>query len=293
MKALSAIWFCWAIIGLSPIAGRYAVGVINPALLVLLATLLAILFFAPWLIRTKKWGELFARANRWKFLFIGTFGTALPFFILLWALHYTTPGNTAILQQSELIYSLIFATIFLKEKPSRAQLAGSALILAGVILILLKEQYTPRWTGDLLVIGCTWMLQAASCIAKKLPTHLDHRLIATARNVYALPALIVLVTISAVTDSLTFQPGAQSTAVLLYTGILKYGWAMILWYQAIRALDLSKVTAIYLSYPVLSFILSIILGLEKPHIYQWVGLSLTLFGAYWISYITKKQQEQI
>ena len=295
MNPLLAVWLCWAIVGASPIAGRYAVGIVSPVLLVFLGTLAAVAFFAPWLTRHHKWGELFAAQTRWKFLFIGTFGTALPFSILLWALHYTTPGNAAILQQSELFYSLLIAALFLKEIPSKQQIWGSMLILAGVVLILLKEQYTPRWTGDLMVVGCTWMLQAASCLAKKLPSHLDHRVIAAARNIYALPALaIILLFLSFTTpQGLTFKPGFTALWVILYTGIFKYGWAMILWYQAIRALDLGKVTAIYLSYPVLSFILSLLLGFETLHLYQLFGLALTLAGAYWVSIIVKKQQEQV
>lgn len=291
MNPLLAVWLCWAIIGFSPIAGRYAVGAVSPVLLVFLGTLTAVAFFAPWLTRNGKWGELFAKETRLKFLFIGTMGTALPFSILLWALHYTTPGNAAILQQSELLYSLLIAFIFLREIPTKQQLLGSALILGGVILILLKEQYTPRWTGDLMVVGCTWMLQAASCVAKKLPKHLDHRVIAAARNIYALPALAVILALLASRGDMTFKTSLTSFGVLLYTGIFKYGWAMVLWYQAIRALDLGKVTAIYLSYPVLSLLLSILLGFETPHYYQLAGLALTLAGAYWVSLIVKKQQE--
>ena len=159
-SALSAAWICWAIVGLSPIMGKYAAGLISPAVLVFLGTLLGVLYFTPWITQHHKWGELFSRQTLGKFLFIGTFGTALPFTVLLIALHYTTPGNAAILQQSELIYSLILAAIFLREFPSKGQLGGSALIVLGVLIILLKEQYTPRWMGDLLIVGTTWMLQA-------------------------------------------------------------------------------------------------------------------------------------
>lgn len=293
MNPLLAAWLCWAIVGFSPIAGRYAVGVVSPVLLVFLGVIAAICFFAPWLTKHHQWRELFAPDVRWKFLFIGTFGTALPFSILLWALHYTTPGNAAILQQSELLYSLLIAFIFLKEIPSRQQLLGSALIFGGVLLILFKEQYTPRWTGDLMVVGCTWMLQAGSCVAKKLPKRLDHHLIAAARNVYALPALALILTLIVCTGHpLTLQAGWEATGITLYTGFFKYGLAMILWYQAIRALDLGKVTAIYLSYPVLSFILSVLLGFEKLHFYQLAGLALTLAGTCWVSIIVKKQQEK-
>lgn len=289
MNPLAATWLCWAIIGLSPIAGKYAVGVISPALLVFLGTLIGVIYFTPWITKNHKWGELLAKETRWKFLFIGTFGTALPFTISLIALHYTTPGNAAILQQSELLYSLLFAALFLKEYPTKAQLAGSALIVLGVAFILVKEHYTPRWTGDLLIVGSTWMLQAGSAMAKKLPKQLDYRLIGMARNLYALPALIIITAIIACTDTLVLNPNLQMFSVLTYTGVLKYGLAMVLWYKAIRMLDLSRVTAIYLSYPVLSLIGSALLGLEKITPYQVFGLLLTLAGAYWVSNLVKKQ----
>ncbi|MBR4591590.1 MAG: DMT family transporter, partial [Elusimicrobiaceae bacterium] len=253
-------------------------------------TLLGVLYFTPWVTKNKKWPELFAARTRWKFLFIGTFGTALPFTISLIALHYTTAGNAAILQQSELFYSLLIAAIFLGELPSKKQLAGSALIVAGVLIILLKEPYTPRWTGDLLIVGSTWMLQAGSALAKKLPKHIEYQLIGMARNLFALPALVLLLVVMFFRqEPFTLKPTLTMFAVLGYTGIFKYGLAMVVWYKAIRALDLSKVTAIYLSYPVLSLLLSVWLGLETPSLHQLVGLLVTCSGAYWVSLTVKKE----
>ncbi len=289
-SALTAAWICWALVGLSPIMGKYAAGLISPAVLVFLGTLLGVLYFAPWITQNKKWGELFARDTLDKFLFIGTFGTALPFTVFLIALHYTTPGNAAILQQSELIYSLIFAAIFLREFPSKGQLGGSALIALGVIIILLKEQYTPRWTGDLLIVGSTWMLQAGSTVAKKLPKHLDYRVIGMARNLFALPALIIILSVMyAVDQPFTFHTTPTAWLVLGYTGFLKYGLAMVVWYKAIRALDLSKVTAIYLSYPVLSLLFSAALGLDHITPHQITGLLISCAGAYWVSLTVQKE----
>lgn len=290
MSPLTAAWVCWAIVGFSPVAGKFAAGIISPALLVLFGTLLGVLYFAPWVSKNHQWGELWAPQYRWKFLFIGTFGTALPFTISLIALHYTTPGNAAILQQSELFYSLLIAAVFLREIPTKSQLAASALIVAGVLVILLKEPYTPRWAGDLLIVGSTWMLQAGSTVAKKLPKHLDHRLIGMARNLFALPALLIILSVMYVLrEPFTLKPTLMLWGVLGYTGLLKYGLAMVVWYKAIRALDLSKVTAIYLSYPVLSLLISAALGLETPSWHQLLGLLVTCTGAYWISLTATKQ----
>ena len=287
---LAAAWICWAIVGFSPIMGKYAVGIVSPALLVFLATLIGVLYFTPWITKNHKWQELLNTKMWGNFLFIGTFGTALPFTISLISLHYTTPGNAAILQQSELLYSLLFAIVFLKEFPSKKQLLGSTLILVGVLIILLKEKYTPRWTGDLLIVGSTWMLQAGSTVAKKLPKSLDYRVIGMARNLFALPALTIILAVMLIYhESFVLKPNFQFWSVLGYTGFLKYGLAMVVWYKAIRALDLSKVTAIYLSYPVLSLLISLILGLESPSYHQFLGLAITCLGAYWISKTVQKE----
>ena len=90
-------------------------------------------------------------------------------------------------------------------------------------------------------------------------------------------------------EPFTLRPTFQMFGVLIYTGLLKYGLAMVVWYKSIRALDLSKVTAIYLSYPVLSLLLSAALGLETPSEHQLLGLAVTCAGAYWISCTVKKQ----
>lgn len=107
------------------------------------------------------------------------------------------------------------------------------------------------------------MLQAGSTVAKKLPKQLDYRVIGMARNLYALPALVIIMAVILCTDGVIIKPNLQMFSVLSYTGLLKYGLAMVLWYKAIRAMDLSRVTAIYLSYPVLSLLGSAALGLEK------------------------------
>lgn len=291
IRPLWAIWLCWGIIGLSPIVGHYSTHVISPVLLVFLATLISCLFFIPCLLKNQNWKDLFSPATRWHFLFIGTFGTAIPFSVFLWALHYTTPTNAAILQQSELIYSLLFSIFFLKEIPSKKQLLGSLLILVGVLLVLFKEHYSARWRGDLMILASTWTLQAASCVAKKLPPHLNPLFIAAARSFYALPVLLLFMFLIPSSDQPYFiQTKIETFWILFYTGIFKYGIAMILWYQAIRQLDLSKVTAVYLSYPILTFVLSFLLGIETPHFYQLLGLLLCLAGTYTLHHILHKQE---
>ncbi len=54
-------------------------------------------------------------------------------------------------------------------------------------------------------------------------------------------------------------------------------------------MDLSKATAIVLSYPVLTALFSHLFGIEKIQAYQLVGLGLALAGAYWVTLLVRKQ----
>ena len=64
---------------------------------------------------------------------------------------------------------------------------------------------------------------------------------------------------------------------------------MVVCYKASRALDLGKLSAMYLFFPVLSLLLSAALGLDKITPHQVLGLLITCAGAYWVSLTVQKE----
>ena len=54
-------------------------------------------------------------------------------------------------------------------------------------------------------------------------------------------------------------------------------------------MDLSKATAVILSYPVLTIVLSALFKVEHVQMYQIFGLVCSLSGAYWITLLVKKR----
>ncbi|XTP69571.1 putative membrane protein [Parelusimicrobium proximum] len=282
-------WGCTLIVAFSSVVGKISISVVSPILLVLFGSILAFLFFTPFLVKSGGFKTLFDKRYTLKFFLIGTLGTALPFFILLTALKYTTPANVAILNQSELIYSLIFCYIFLRERPSAMQMLGSTLVLGGVVMVLFRSGMSVNLRGDLMVLSCVWMFQAGSIIAKRLPSEFDYKLISAARALYALPVVILIVIYLNSAGELVMKPSAFSFwASVFYTGFFKYGLAMIFWYFSIRALPLSKVTAIYLTYPVFTYVISVALGYDSWHGLKIAGMCLALIGGLLVNKILFK-----
>ena len=287
-----AIWIDTVITAINMVVAKYAVEYTSAALFLLLASLGATLCFIPHITCIHAWPRVFDRKYFWRYLGIGTLGTGLPMTIMVYALNFTTPTNASILNQFEIIYSLLLAWIILREKPSWAQLGGSALIIGGVTMLLWQAGFTPQLKGDLMIIGCLWMFQLSHILAKKLPADLDGQTVACIRSVFAMPALFLLIIYIAVTQGLTFRPTLTLGGCVLFSAVFCYYIGNALWYYGIRNMALGKATAIILSYPVFTFLISMMLGLDKLTIFKISGLVLALGGAYIVTLVRTQGESQ-
>ncbi|MDA8131236.1 MAG: DMT family transporter [Elusimicrobia bacterium] len=288
ISPLAAIWLTVCINSFFPIFGWLAAGRISPALYAFAGSAIGFACFLPWIARNGVFKTYF-RPGLWpRLLAVGFFGSALPIALLVTALRYTTPANAAILCQVEAVYALVLAGIFLKEKVTPSQLAGTSLVLAGTMLIALKERFTVRWTGDLMVLAVPLFYQISHLFSKKLPRELSHVFVASARTLFASLGILPLVAFAAARPGALFTPSLELLGILLVFGVALTALNNVLWYRAILNMDLSKATAIVLSYPVLTALLSHAFGIERLHVYQLAGLLLALAGAWWVTQLVKK-----
>ena len=284
-----AIWLAWFATSVNVVISKLAVPYVTSALFLFFACLIAVVCFRIYFGNNGQWQKLF-RKDVWpKALGMGTFGTALPMTIFMVALNYTTPVNAAIANQFEIIYSLILSSIILKEHPTIKQIGGSILILLGVGLIILEGGTSVQAKGDLMVIGCLWMYQVSHIFAKKLPSDLSPQTIAAARAFYAMPALLVLcIGLFFVQGPLQFNASAPTLwLVIVASAVINYFIGNCFWYQAIRNMDLSKATAIILSYPVMTYVLSVMFGQDRVTLYKILGMVLAVGGAYIVTLLAK------
>ena len=284
-----AIWLAWFATSVNVVISKLAVPYVTSALFLFFACLIAVICFRIYFGHSGEWEKLF-RKDVWpKALGMGTFGTALPMTIFMVALNYTTPVNAAVANQFEIIYSLILAAIILKERPTLKQIGGSILILLGVGMIILEGGTSIQAKGDLMVIGCLWMYQISHIFAKKLPADLGPQTIAAARALYAMPALgLLCLCLAAFQGPLLFNWDSSTLwMVLLASALVNYFLGNCFWYQAIRNMDLSKATAIILSYPVMTYILSVLFGQDRITFYKVLGMILAVSGAYIVTLLAK------
>lgn len=285
---VQALWASLFITAFYPIAGKSAVGLISPSMLLFLGAFICFLLFLPYLVKTNQLRELFNPKMVKSLMAIGLFNTALPFLCMFIALLYTTPSNAAILNQTELLYSLVLAWLFLGEKPSKKQLFGSALLLTGVIIILLQNRFSPKWRGDIIVLSSVWLFQVGHIFAKRLPKDLSPEFITAARAFYGMLWIIpISFLLSFINLPIFLKPTLKSFLIILYMGGIFHTFGNMFWYRAIRNMDLSKATAVILSYPVFTYLISVALGMENITAWQIAGLAFALSGAYLLTRVIR------
>jgi drug/metabolite transporter (DMT)-like permease len=276
LAALLADWVVtalWPLIGASGLRYYSAVPFLCAGLLIGLAVM------APWLAARGRWKTVLARDTAPALAAMGLF-SGLATAIYIFALNYTTPVNAVILAQIEVLYSALLSARFLGERPTLKQSLASVLVVAGTGLIVLRDLHTPRWRGDLMILATPWMYQVSHIFSKRLPPRLDPWVVAGGRVFYGLAALAPLCA-WALWRGAAWSWAPAALRVLMLQGVLMSSLNFILWYVAIRSLDLSKATTMLLSYPALTLLFSWGLGREQIHVVQIAGLLCTFAGAAW------------
>src|SRR5215470_3965429 len=110
---------------------------ISPLALTWLRFLFAALFYVPFAIAT--WTRAPGYSRREWPLLLGAGVALVPVFslTLYWALTYTSVANTALVRMTEPAWVLLLGAAFLGEHPTRRQLAGLVLALAGTAALVL------------------------------------------------------------------------------------------------------------------------------------------------------------
>ena len=286
MSPLAALLLDWVLTACWPLIGALGMRHYSGILFANGGLLLGGVLLCPFILKGGRWRALFDRRTAPVMAAMGFLSGGVTI-IFISALNFTSPANAAIMAQVEVLYSALLCGDFLRERISAKQALASSLIVAGTALIMLNDLSSPRWKGDLMILASPWMFQLSHLLAKRLPVDIDGLTLAAGRIFYG------LVTLAPFSFWSLWHGGRwswepQALTILAVQGVLMSCVNFVLWYKAIRGMDLSKATAIMLSYPALTVLFSWTLGREEITLVQIAGLWVTLAGASWISMLVRR-----
>lgn len=290
MSPLTALIIDWVITALWPLIGAIGIRHFSGVLFATAGLAIGMVLLAPWMSTKGRWRQVFRRDTA-PYLATMGFCSGLATVIYITALGLTTPANAAIVAQVEVLYSAALCAWLLGERPDRRQVMASVLVMAGTGLVMAHDFASGRWRGDLMILATPWLYQVSHVAAKRLPADMDAVTLSAGRVVFGL-ATMTPFCLWGTAHGARWSWAPEALGILAVQGVLMSSVNFVLWYKAIRNMDLSKATVIMLSYPALTVAFSWMLGHERIGAAQLAGLVVTMSGAMWASRLVVEAQKR-
>ena len=265
---LSSILF-----GTMPVFGKSLTSV-NPLILSLLISITTMLITIPLTIPMKLTVD---KKNLLLILILACLGTVLAPNIYLLGLHNSSSSDAAILSNSEIIFTIIFAIIIFKEKFKKSNYVPLILISAGVLIISTKLDFTNLWINfnwsNLLIIISMLFWSFDNNISKIITQKLNSIQIVQIKTIIG--SIIILLIIFISKSDIYVNANITHTLIL---SVISFGVPMILLYNAIRKIGTIMSILVLATSPIFGIIYSVIFLNENIYDYQLLSIVIMISG---------------
>jgi drug/metabolite transporter (DMT)-like permease len=218
-----------------------------------------------------------ARYRVWLFA-MSMAGTVMTSLTLTYGLTRISAVAGVLLLQTEPIYSILLAPIFVKERPSTRQLIATATILLGIGSVFgAGGAFRPLWAAALVFITPLFW-QTSHVLGLRVMPPLSPFTITGGRFIYAAVVLSALL-LATRPEALLQLADARALAVTMATGFFVYFLSALTWYGAINRLSLAWTTALVVpAVPLLSIALSVLFLGERATVREVIGVLIAITG---------------
>jgi drug/metabolite transporter (DMT)-like permease len=273
MAALTTI-----IAAMQPVLMRYGAVRLDPLLYAAGCAVVAAFCVLPVLHLRGELGVLINPRYRMRLLGLSMAGTVVTTLTLVFGLRRIDAIPGTLLLQSEPVYSLLLATLFIGERPSLRQVAATIIVLCGIGSVLgAGGAYSPPWAAVL--VGVTPLFwQTAHILSLPVMPPLSPVCITGARYGYA--AVVLALVLAALNPSALADLRDPAVLVtIIATGAVVYFLGSLTWYAAINRLSLTWTTALVIpGVPLLSTLFAIIFLGERATARELIGILVSIGG---------------
>lgn len=192
---------------------------------------------------------------------------------------YTSGINTALLTQSEMLFSFIFFRVLVGEHISLRQIIGATSVLTGTVIVLYNGTFTLN-PGDILIVIGSMFFPIGNICAKKALEFASSSYVLAIRHLVGGTVFLVL---ALMYEDLTLQVLSlfkEHALLVMFYGIAVLVISKLCWYEGLKALALPKAVSIMLAYPISSVMFAAVFFQEIPTVYQLLGMCITIIGLF-------------
>lgn len=205
----------------------------------------------------------------------GLLGITLFNTLIYYAGQTTTAINLSLISITFPVFIIILSNLFYHEKVNQCKVIGIILVVAGVILLITKGDFSKLY-GLNFAIGDIWMLVAAftfalySILLKRRPKNLSLWAFQSSLFILGFIFLLPFFILECIFHPI-FEIHSGIIFSILYVGIFASLIAFILWNKAIEAIGPSKAGMVYYTMPLFSGLWSYFLlkeNISPIHLYS-------------------------
>ncbi|MFJ6113810.1 EamA family transporter [Agrococcus sediminis] len=198
------------------------------------------------------------------------------FFVLVYLASKLLPtAVAAMLMSLSPLVMMLLAWALLNERPTVRRLAGGALGVLGVVLMLASSIGPIDGWGVISSLTAMGMYALGSVLAKRWSGHVD----AVTASAWQLTAGgLLLLPIALAFEGAPSLVDAEAVVAYAYVSVIATALAFVCWFGALRRLHAGQVGLLGLLNPVTGVLLGMLAGGELLSMLQWLGIAAVLAG---------------
>ncbi len=177
--------------------------------------------------------------------------------------------------------TVLFAVVFLSERPTRTVYFGILISLVGLALMVIAGSDGVSISYGVLIIFIAALTSAAYSLLQKPYLRHYHPVAVTSWIIWGGTLSMMIFAPALWREFFVAQP--QATWAVIYLGVFPAALAYLAWSYVLQALSASNASMYLYSMPVISSILGFIMLHEKPSILSMCGGLLAMIGAFYAS----------
>jgi drug/metabolite transporter (DMT)-like permease len=254
---------------------------INILLLASVSYFIAAFTFTPLAKRTKTG---FTKKDYTILVTISICGAAAAPYLYFVGLHQSSATDTSLLSNVEIIFTVLFALLFFKEKLKPIGFISIGLVLSGVVIITTDLQFSGSLlqlnVGHFLILGATSLWALDNNLSRIISTKMDTARLVQLKSVIGgsiLLGIVFLLQIPLVINT------TQIPYVILLS-VLGFGGSLYFFLQGLKRIGTIRTIMIFSMSSVFGLVFAVIFLHEQISSYQIAAIAIMLFGIYLINW---------
>lgn len=224
------------------------------------------------------------RQHFWFFAGVGLLvagATSLSFM----SVRYVDAGTASMLGQTTTLFAVTFGLVWLRERLHRNELLGAGVALLGIFAISFQPGEVLR-LGSLLVLGSSFLYALHAATVKRFGQEIDFANFFLFR--VASTTLFLLIFVLLQGEGSWQQPAPVAWLVLLLVATVDVVCSRVLYYLALRRLQMSHHAILLTLSPVIAVLWSLLLFGESPTWQGFMGGTAVLGGVFIVTWQRRK-----